>query len=215
MKMHTFYLGIFLASSCIIAQVNDENNSKEVIPSEKKFHIGQGLTIEPNEWSANKSFVVKRTSIGLDSEVREKIINSLRTLLADNYVLYTKALNFHWNVEGELFSQLHEFFKNLYESLQESNDLLAERIRALGGYSPGSLQQFLVLTQLKEDKGGKLNYLEMLRILLADFETIIRAVRSATELTAENNDWGTNNMLAGMLEGLEKQAWMIRAHLQK
>ena len=55
----------------------------------------------------------------------------------------------------------------------------------------------------------------MLRILLADFETIIRAVRSATELTAENNDWGTNNMLAGMLEGLEKQAWMIRAHLQK
>ena len=151
-------------------------------------------------------------TLGLDKGVLE-IVNAIRKLLADNFVLYTKTLNFHWNVEGELFSQLHEFFKKLYEDLQDTNDLLAERIRALGSYSPGSLTEFLVLTQLQENNGKALPYRQMLEIVLDDFEIIIRSLRTATELTAKYNDWGSNNMLAGLLEKQEKNAWMVRAHL--
>lgn len=151
--------------------------------------------------------------LGLSDENRMSMIKTLRSLLADNYVLYTKTLNFHWNVQGKLFSQLHAFFKMLYEHLQDSNDLLAERIRSLGGFSPGSLQEFLSLTQLKENEGKALPYMQMLTFVLADLETIIRSVRTATEQSAEINDWGTNNMLAGLLEKLEKDAWMVRAHL--
>lgn len=198
MKFNKLFLGALLSSSCLVAQIDDNDNP--ALAADKK--------------ETNKIYV-QPIDLGITQENREKVVISIRSLLADNYVLYTKALNFHWNVEGELFSQLHEFFKNLYESLQDSNDLLAERIRALGGYSPGSLQQFLVLTQLKENKGQSLNYREMLQTLLNDFETVIRSIRTATVLSADNNDWGTNNMLAGLLEKQEKHAWMIRAHLQK
>jgi len=213
MKLKKIYLALLFTASCLVAQENDGTLNKTTINNEGTFKIGRGLTIEPNEMSINKSFVVKNIAIGLDE--REKVVAVLRSLLADNYVLYTKALNFHWNVEGELFSQLHDFFKKLYEDLQQTNDLFAERIRALGGYAPGSLQQFLVLTQLKENNGGQLAYRSMLQILLDDFEMVIRSLRSAAQLTADNNDWGSNNMLAGLIEKQEKNAWMIRAHLQK
>ncbi len=153
-------------------------------------------------------------NIGLKSEDRKIVIETLRQLLADNYVLYTKSLNFHWNVEGELFSQLHKFFKKIYKALEKNNDLFAERIRALGGYSPASLQEFLSMTQLSENNGGSRNYKNMLQILLKDFETVIRALRDAAQLSADYNDWGTNNMIAGLLESMEKMAWMIRAHLR-
>lgn len=200
MKLQKMSLVILLISNCIVAQIND-------VVMEKTNNI-------PSKNGAQEVFVQSKNN-DIEIENRNAVVTALRSLLADNYVLYTKALNFHWNVEGELFSQLHEFFKTLYESLQETNDMLAERIRALGAYSPASLQEFLSLTQLKENKGQALNYRDMLAILLADFETVIRAVRSATVLSGDNNDWGTNNMLAGLLERLEKHAWMIRAHLQK
>lgn len=194
--MKKISLSILLISTSIFAQSNDSKSSKVF---ENKYGM---LPI----------------NIGIDTQSQVAIIKELRPLLADNYVLYTKALNFHWNVTGELFSQLHEFFKKLYEDLQDTNDLLAERIRALGAFSPGSLQEFLSLTQLKENSGGSkygenLSYRQMLEILLKDFETVIRSIRKATELSAEKNDWGTNNMLAGLLEKQEKNAWMIRAHL--
>jgi starvation-inducible DNA-binding protein len=197
MNLNKFFLLAICTSSCLIAQIDNKPAIRQKI-----------------EAQTPQDLYVQEMNIGIAQENQKSVIYALRSLLADNYVLYTKTLNFHWNVEGELFSQLHEFFKNLYEFLQKSNDLLAERIRALGSYSPGSLQEFLALTEIKENRGQKLEYRSMLQILLDDFETIIRNVRNATSLSANNNDWGTNNMLANMLEELEKHAWMIRAHLR-
>lgn len=191
-KNFPFYLSIFFLTS-LYAQDEDFQTFQKETP---------------------KNIEVKSTNINISQEGRKAIIQALYSLLADNYVLYTKALNFHWNVETKLFSQLHAFFKTLYTELQMNNDLLAERIRALGGYSPGSLQEFLQLTKLKENKGGYLPSTDMLRILLEDQEAIIRAVRQVVELSAEYHDWGTNNFLAGLAEKQEKTAWMIRAHLE-
>lgn len=104
--------------------------------------------------------------------------------------------------------------KYMKENFQGTNDLLAERIRALGGYSPASLQEFLSLTQLAENRSGALAYRTMLEILLKDHETVIKSLRIAAQLSANVNDWGTNNMIAGLLESTEKNAWMICAHLK-
>lgn len=204
MKFRTFFYSIICIAFFTHAQTND-------LPDPAPYQTVE----QPKPTPSQENYYVQPTNIGLLANNQNAIIATLRSLLADNYVLYTKTLNFHWNVQGELFSQLHEFFKTLYEHLQDGNDLLAEHIRALGGFSPGSLQEFLSLTQLKENSGTGMPYRTMIRILLGDFETIIRSVRTATEQSAEFNDWGTNNMLAGLLEKLEKDAWMIRAHLQK
>jgi starvation-inducible DNA-binding protein len=216
MNFRIFFLVTLFLSNFLHAQTkNDIDLVQNEFAQDIKNAQNQKPSPQPITYAVNKSFVVRHTNIGLSSEGSVEVVNSLRKLLADNYVLYTKALNFHWNVEGELFSQLHEFFKKLYESLQDDNDLLAERIRALGSYSPGSLQEFLTLTQLHENLGKPLPYLQMLQIVLDDFETVIRSVRQTIELSAQYNDWGTNNMLSDMIQKQEKNAWMIRAHLQK
>lgn len=216
MKLQKLWYGILCISSSIYALNN--NKILENKPVEIKKNIDSQSTVKSPSSAIDASaideiIVTKKINIGIKDENRVEIVDSLRSLLADNYVLYTKALNFHWNVEGELFSQLHAFFKMLYESLQDTNDLLAERIRALGSYSPASLKEFLELTQLKENTGSYLPYRQMLQILLDDHETVIRSIRNATELSSHYNDWGTNNLLAGLLEKQEKNSWMIRAHL--
>jgi starvation-inducible DNA-binding protein len=202
MKLQKLWYGILFVSCCIPVEPRSINPHKYAQNESK-----------PIAYAADKSFVVRKINIGLQGENRVEVVNSLRSLLADSYLLYTKALNFHWNVEGGHFSYLHRLFKKVYENLQDANDLLAERIRALGGYAPGSMQEFLTLTQLKENLGRKLYYRQMLQIALDDHETIIRSMRKATELSAQYDDWATNNMLASLLEKLEKNAWMIRAHL--
>ncbi len=207
-----YFLPFLLLTHSTHAQHNNRVLQNESVAS------AQTSEKKPIAYATDKSFVVRgNINIGLKSGDQLEMVNSLRHLLADSYVLYTKTLNFHWNIEGKLFSQLHEFFKKLYEDFEKANDLLAERIRALGGYSPGSLQEFLTLTQLKESIGQqkRLSSSEMIRILLEDLETIIRSVRQACTLSDEVNDWGTNNLLAGLIEQQEKNAWMLRAHLVK
>ena len=76
----------------------------------------------------------------------------LSTLLADSYMLYIKTHNFHWNVEGPMFNTLHLMFMDQYTELWNSLDLIAERIRALGEYAPGSYKQFAALTSIKESE---------------------------------------------------------------
>lgn len=208
--LRTYFYGVlFFSVFLTYSQINEkvEITQEQVIAQPTQ-------PAQPAAETPKESYLMQPTNLGLSGENQNAIVKTLRSLLADNYVLYTKALNFHWNVQGDLFSQLHEFFKTLYEHLQAGNDLLAERMRALGSFSPGSLQEFLSLTQLKENDGRPLPYMQMINTLLTDFQVVIRSVRQATEQSAEFSDWGTNNMLASMLEQLEKDAWMLRAHLQ-
>jgi len=140
-------------------------------------------------------------------------IEYLNVILADTFVLYTKTLNCHWNVVGTLFYQLHKFFEEQYQALQEDIDTIAERIRALQAKAPATLQSFLALTTLEEIPNN-LSDGDMVRALLKDREAVTKYVRDALEKIDEN-DRSTTNMLEDMLEKHEEQAWMLRSILEK
>jgi starvation-inducible DNA-binding protein len=155
-----------------------------------------------------------KIDIGINDTPRKLVIDILNRLLADEVTLYVKTRNFHWNVEGPGFSELHKFFEAQYDELDEIMDEVAERARALGGYAAGSLREFAAAARLKEAKGDRLPSRDMLAQLLADHETLIRILRSEAEQVGEKHgDAGTEDFLVGLMEQHEKMAWMLRSHL--
>jgi starvation-inducible DNA-binding protein len=152
------------------------------------------------------------TNIGLTESQILQVSEILKGLLADEIVLQTKTRNFHWNVTGMHFSELHIFFEGQYGELDTIIDDTAERIRQLGKTTPGSLSEFLKLTRLKES-GGDLKEKEMLGALLSDHESIIRQLRTDIETADQAGDAGNADFLTGLLASHEKMAWMIRSYL--
>ncbi len=150
------------------------------------------------------------TGSGLSDKARKTMVDVLNRLLADEFVLYVKTRNFHWNVVGPNFAELHKFFEGQYEQLDEFIDDIAERARALDGMAAGSMTDFLKLARLTE-ASSHLSAPEMLRALLADHEQLIRQLRSDIEIAADADDAGTEDFLTGLMEGHEKSAWMLRA----
>lgn len=151
-------------------------------------------------------------NIGIEQPARDAVAGSLERLLADTYVLYVKTQNFHWNVTGPQFQALHDLFEQQYQELAGGTDTLAERIRALGRPAPGSLRAFGELARLSE-ANGEANADAMLRSLLADQETVARAIRDALPVAQEAADEGTVDLLSERLGAHEKHAWMLRASL--
>jgi starvation-inducible DNA-binding protein len=144
----------------------------------------------------------------------ENLIQSMRKVLANSFVFYLKAQNYHWNVEGENFSQYHEFFGKLYEEVYGSIDATAEEIRALGDYAPGSLKRYIELTDIEEEVViPKLE--EMLATLLRDNTVVIASLNSAFSEAEKNNEQGLMDFLAGRLDAHKKHAWMLRASIKE
>jgi starvation-inducible DNA-binding protein len=154
------------------------------------------------------------TNIGLSREQRNAVVKILNTLLSDEYVLYTKTRNYHWNVLGPQFNDLHKFFQEQYSELTVVVDDTAERARSLGGWSLGTLQEFTQHARLKEHPGQYPTAREMIANLLADHETIIQQLRVDEETAEKHHDMGTNDFLIGLMQKHEKMAWMLRAFLQ-
>lgn len=154
-----------------------------------------------------------KPNIGISDKDRKSVAGILNQLLADEYVLYTKTRNYHWNVTGPHFSELHKFFESQYEELNDIVDEVAERARSLGSVSLGSLKEFLAHTKLKETAGAELGAQKMIANLLADHEHVIRSLREALAACAERyGDMGTSDFLTGLMEQHEKMAWMLRAY---
>jgi len=152
--------------------------------------------------------------IGITEENRKAVSVELSKLLADEYVLYTKTRNAHWNVEGADFHSMHVFFESQYNELDEIMDSVAERIRTIGHYAPATLKSFLDLTHLTEKIGDKNNSLAYIKELLGDHESIIEFLRGNIEPFANKyHDLGTSDYITGLMETHEKMAWMLRSHL--
>lgn len=152
--------------------------------------------------------------IGIREGNLKAVADVLNELLADEYVLYTKTRNYHWNVVGPQFNDLHKFFETQYEALDEIVDDVAERVRSLGGRSHGTLAEFLKQARLREHPGESPDSRAMIANLLADHEALIRSLRTDQETVAEKHgDMGTNDFLIGLMEKHEKMAWMLRAFL--
>ena|SRR5258706_8214045 len=155
-----------------------------------------------------------QTNIGIKKEGLDEVSHTLSKVLADEFLLYTKTRNAHWNVEGIDFSAKHIFFESQYEQLDETMDSVAERIRTLGEYAPATLAQFLKLTHLTEQSREKNDSAGFIKELLADHESIIVYLReNINRFANEFYDFGTSDFITGLLETHEKMAWMLRAHL--
>jgi starvation-inducible DNA-binding protein len=154
------------------------------------------------------------TEIGISESNRSAVAAELSKLLADEFLVYTKTRNAHWNVEGPDFHSMHIFFESQYEDLEEVVDSVAERIRTLGHYAPATLAEYLQLTHLTEKSGRKNDSAGFLKDLLADHESIIIFLReNIGPFASKYEDAGTSDFITGLMEKHEKLAWMLRAHL--
>jgi starvation-inducible DNA-binding protein len=161
---------------------------------------------------AETQLASEKTNIGLNQEQRERIVETLNTLLADESVLYTKTRNYHWNVTGPRFHDLHIFFEKQYTELAEITDEVAENVRQFGGFSLGTLAEFQEKSRLKEKPGVLPDADGMVADLLADHETIIREVRKAIKATDEELEAAdAADFLTAILEQHNKMAWMLRS----
>jgi starvation-inducible DNA-binding protein len=140
----------------------------------------------------------------------ETLIEMMRKVLADTFAMYLKAHNYHWNVEGSNFPQYHDFFGNLYQELHGAVDPIAEEIRALDAYVPGSLSRFLELTEI-EDELSIPNGVEMARRLMVDNQKVIMTLDIAFKLADELDQQGLADFIAGRLDTHKKHGWMLRS----
>ncbi|MEG0993877.1 MAG: Dps family protein [Bacteroidales bacterium] len=156
-------------------------------------------------------------NIGEPKELMQFSIGILNKLLADEFVLLAKSWNFHWNIVGPSFGSYHKFLEDIYNDAINNVDDVAERIRTLGGRPLGSLKEYMANTRLKEyDYNQPLpDGLGMFKILLDDYETIIREIRKdLKDLEAQQvMDEGTMSYLQDLIYRMGKNCWMIRAHL--
>ena len=156
-----------------------------------------------------------KPEIGLLDKNRDAVVKILNTTLADEMVLLVKTRNYHWNVTGSQFNDLHKFLDGQYGELNEVVDEIAERARALGGMAMGTMGEFQKQARLKEHPGQHPGAKSMLSNLLSDHESIIRTLRADQAICQDTHgDAGTTDFLIGLMEQHEKMAWMLRSFLE-
>jgi len=151
-----------------------------------------------------------KVNIGISEEQRKSIAQGLAVLLADTYTLYLKTHNYHWNVTGPMFQTLHTLFETQYTELAVAVDDIAERIRALGEFAPGSYKEYAKLTSIKEAEGIP-SAEEMIKDLVKGQEAIAKTARSIVPTADEASDEVTLDLLTQRMTVHEKTAWMLRS----
>jgi starvation-inducible DNA-binding protein len=159
-----------------------------------------------------------KTSFPIDNGIPEAqriaIAEGLGALLADSYTLYLKTHNYHWNVTGPMFQTLHLMFETHYTELAMAVDLIAERIRSLGAWAPGSYSQFAKLSTVAEAPSVPPPATEMIRDLVKGHEAVAKTARKLFAATEDAHDEVTTDLLVQRMQVHEKTAWMLRALLE-
>ncbi|MGB5338376.1 MAG: Dps family protein [Gammaproteobacteria bacterium] len=148
--------------------------------------------------------------IGIKEKDRIKIAEGLKCLLADSYTLYLQTHNFHWNVTGPQFRELHLMFEEHYTELALAVDEIAERIRTLDVAAPGTYKAFAKLGSIKEIEGVPAAR-EMVEILTRGHEKVVKTCRKALAPAQEAGDESTIALVSDRMRVHEKTAWMLRA----
>src|SRR5689334_22245642 len=152
--------------------------------------------------------------IGISKDDLTKVAHAMNGFLADEFLLYLKTRNAHWNIEGSDFHAMHKFFEEQYEQLDTIMDDVAERIRSLGHYAPATMKAYLELTHLSEQTRAKNDSHGFIKELLEDYESVITRLReNINHIANDLGDAGTSDFITGLMETHEKMAWMLRAHL--
>lgn len=153
---------------------------------------------------------MSKIDIGINEQDRQNIAEGLKRLLADSYTLYLQTHNFHWNVVGPQFHQLHMIFEEQYNELATAVDDIAERIRTLDVAAPGTYKEFARLSSIEEIEGvpsGK----EMVDILTQGHEQIVKTCREVLKRSQQGDDESTAALVSDRMRVHEKTAWMLRA----
>ena len=151
---------------------------------------------------------------GISVKDRAAIAKGLSRLLADTYVVYLKTHNFHWNVEGPMFQTLHQMFMEQYTEAWNAIDLVAERIRSLGHYAPGTYREYLELSRVSETRGVP-KAEQMVKLLIEGQEAVVKTARDVLPLAEGADDQPTLDLLTQRMQVHEKNAWMLRSLLKK
>ncbi|MFT6093175.1 MAG: starvation-inducible DNA-binding protein [Pseudohongiellaceae bacterium] len=144
---------------------------------------------------------------------KQETIVQLKVLLASTYTLYLKTHNYHWNVTGPMFANLHVLFETHYTELALAVDEIAERIRALGAKAPGSYSEFAKLSLIEESKGEP-TATDMLKDLTKDQEIIAKLALEVVGAANAVGDEATAGIATERQSIHEKNAWMLRSHLE-
>lgn len=148
--------------------------------------------------------------IGINKENRSEIAEGLKRLLADSYTLYLQTHNFHWNVTGVHFRELHLMFEEHYTELAIAVDDIAERIRTLDVVAPGTYKEFSKLSSIKEVDGVP-EAIEMVKLLTQGHEQVIKTARDVLSVAQNAEDESTAALVSDRMRLHEKTAWMLRA----
>ena len=155
-----------------------------------------------------------KPNIGISDKNLQSISTLLSSVLSDAVLIYTKTRKFHWNVKGESFMEIHKLFESQYTQLEEAIDEIAERISKLGSPVIGTMKEFLSLTGIKEAVGKYPARMDMIKELLNDHETVIKALRKGIEDSDKKySDAGTADFLTGLMEQHETIAWTLRRYM--
>ncbi len=153
----------------------------------------------------------KSVNIGMEEQKRAEVAKQLSGFLASTYTLYMKSLYYHWNVTGRQFHSLHALFEEQYQDLHGAGDELAERIRALGHFTPGTYKAFAELSTIKEDEALPDSPEAMVENLMRDNELCSQEARKVLEVAEDAGDEVTIDMMVARMATHEKAAWMLRA----
>lgn len=140
------------------------------------------------------------------------VSRELVTLLSSSYLLYVKTHNYHWNVTGPMFTTLHTLFETQYTELATAVDEIAERIRSIGPYAPGSLAEFSKHSVVREETGHP-GAKEMIRNLVADQKALAEAARRVIQVAEAAGDQASADLAVRRTDVHEKNAWMLQSHL--
>lgn len=156
----------------------------------------------------------KDVNIGVKQKQRAEVAKALSTFLASTYTLYMKTLYYHWNVTGQQFHSLHALFEGQYEDLHAAGDALAERVRALGHFTPGTFKAFGELSAIQEDAELPTSARMMVSNLLEDNETASQEARKVLKAAEKAEDEVTVDMMVARMSVHEEAAWMLRSTLE-
>ena len=142
------------------------------------------------------------------------VIKKLNVYLADLNVMYRKVQNYHWNVDGRNFFTIHAKLEEYYDEINENIDSIAERILSIKGRPYGTMKKYLEITNIKEATDTDIADLDLVKILKADFETLLGEVKDIKGVADEANDYGTSAMMDELIMGYETKLWMLGAFLK-
>jgi starvation-inducible DNA-binding protein len=153
---------------------------------------------------------MSKIDIGIKETDREAVAEGLKRLLADSYTLYLQTHNFHWNVTGPSFRELHLMFEEHYTELATAVDDIAERIRTLDVPAPGTYKEFARLSAVEEVDGIP-EAKDMVDILTKGHEQVVKTCRDVLKTAQDADDESTASLVSDRMRIHEKTAWMLRA----